>query len=203
LQRYRWRPHDLKSRRRRRRPKRKPTQARAGSATPCEHSSTASTPGCGRATRRGNPPGSGAAGARSRSACTWNAAAPPSGAEPAATAPPAFEATTLVGSVWLAEDIGGAGVIDNAQSKLQFVSATQVAGSGACNSFTGAATVTATALTLGPLASTRKMCAPAVMDQESRFLRALEAVKSARMDGDLLLLMDAAGSPLARLSRQQ
>jgi heat shock protein HslJ len=127
---------------------------------------------------------------------------PPSGAEPAATAPPAFDATTLLGSLWLAEDIGGAGVIDNAQSKLQFVSATQVAGSGACNSFTGAATVTATALTLGPLASTRKMCAPAVMDQESRFLRALEAVKSARMDGDLLLLMDAAGSPLARLSRQ-
>ena len=134
------------------------------------------------------------------SACTT--APSPSDAEPAATAPPVFDPTTLVGSTWLAEDIGGSGVIDDAQSKLQFVSSTQVAGHGACNAFTGAATVTATGLTLGPLASTRKMCAPAVMDQESRFLRALEAVKSARMDGNRLLLMDATGSPLALLSRQ-
>ena len=56
------------------------------------------------------------------------AMAPPA---PAAAGTPAFDAS-LLGSIWVAEDIGGAGVIDNLQSKLQFVSASQVAGHGGC-----------------------------------------------------------------------
>jgi heat shock protein HslJ len=54
---------------------------------------------------------------------------------------------------------------------------------------------------MGPLASTRKMCPPAVMDQENRFLRALETVRSARVEHDLLYLQGANGQTVLRLSR--
>jgi heat shock protein HslJ len=128
--------------------------------------------------------------------------------EPSTTAPasapaahdPAFD-PALIGSIWLVEDIGGAGVIDNLQSKLQFVSASQVAEHGGCNSFNGAAVLSAEQLSMGPLASTRKMCPPAVMDQENRFLRTLETVRSARVEHDLLYLQDANGQTVLRLSR--
>ena len=126
-------------------------------------------------------------------------AAPPA---PAVAGTPAFDAS-LLGSLWVAEDIGGAGVIDNLQSKLQFVSASQVAGHGGCNSFTGAAVLTAGQLSMGPLASTRKMCPPAVMGQEGRFLRTLETVRSARVEHDPLYLQDANGQTVLRLSRTQ
>ena len=81
------------------------------------------------------------------------------------------------------------------------VSASQVAGHGGCNSFNGAAVLSAGQLSMGPLASTRKMCPPAVMDQENRFLRALETVRSARVEHDLLHLQDANGQTILRLSR--
>jgi len=119
-----------------------------------------------------------------------------------AAATPVFD-TALIGSIWLAEDIGGTGVVDNLQSKLQFVSPTQVAGHAGCNSFSGAAVLTTNKLSIGPLASTRKMCPPAVMDQENRFLRTLEGVQSARIENDLLYLQDAGGQTVVRLSRTQ
>ena len=135
-------------------------------------------------------------------ACAAPAPFEPSTAPPSAPTArePAFD-PALIGSIWLVEDIGGAGVIDNLQSKLQFVSASQVAGHGGCNSFNGAAVLSAGQLSMGPLASTRKMCPPAVMDQENRFLRALETERSARVEHDLLHLHDANGQTILRLSR--
>jgi heat shock protein HslJ/uncharacterized membrane protein len=111
---------------------------------------------------------------------------------------PVFD-TALIGSIWLAEDIGGTGVVDNLQSKLQFVSPTQVAGHAGCNSFSGTAVLTTAKLSIGPLASTRKMCPPAVMDQENRFLRTLETVHSARVENDLLYLTAVSAARLALL----
>jgi heat shock protein HslJ len=140
------------------------------------------------------------------SACANNSpqqTAPPAASETAPTvSTPVFD-TALIGSIWLAEDIGGAGVIDNLQSRLQFVSPEQVAGHAGCNSFSGAAVLTPAKLSIGPLASTRKMCSPAVMDQENRFLRTLESVRSASIENDLLYLRDASGQSVVRLSRTQ
>jgi heat shock protein HslJ len=134
-----------------------------------------------------------------------SASAPASESAPApasASGMPVFD-TALIGSIWLAEDIGGTGVVDNLQSKLQFVSPTQVAGHAGCNSFSGTAVLTTAKLSIGPLASTRKMCPPAVMDQENRFLRTLETVHSARVENDLLYLRDGGGQTVVRLSRTQ
>jgi heat shock protein HslJ len=43
--------------------------------------------------------------------------------------------------------------------------------------------------------------APALNDQETRFLEALQATRSYRMDGTKLVLVDGAGTPRLRFDR--
>jgi putative lipoprotein len=109
----------------------------------------------------------------------------------------------LVGTRWLAEDIRGGGVLDRAQSTLAFVDAGRVAGSGGCNRFGGGVTLDGETITFGPLMSTRMACVEAVMNQESNYLGALaEVVRYAfAHEGAILLLQDANGKTLVRLSR--
>ncbi len=103
---------------------------------------------------------------------------------------------------WLAEDIRGGGVIDDLQSVLEISGNGAVSGSGGCNRLHGQATISGASLTFGAIASTRMACPPAVMDQESKFLSALEAVRSFRIDSQQrkLFFLDAAGRPIMRLS---
>lgn len=102
---------------------------------------------------------------------------------------------------WLAEDIGGRGVIDRAQSTLGFNDQGGVSGSGGCNQFNGPVEKWGATLTIGPLVSTRRACTPALMDQEDRFLAALEAVRTYRFDGPWLLMADGDGDDLLRFTR--
>lgn len=108
---------------------------------------------------------------------------------------------SLIGGVWLAEDIRGGGVIDRAQSTLAFKENGGVTGSGGCNRFVGSATIREQSLSIGPLATTKMACAPALMDQEQKFLSALEAAKSYAFDGAFLRLIDGNGTVLVRLTR--
>lgn len=106
----------------------------------------------------------------------------------------------LVGE-WLAEDIGGRGVTDNLQSTLRFDANGVVSGIGGCNHFNGSYSSAASNLRLGPLAATRKACAPAAMDQESKFFAALAGVRLARVEGPFLFLYSAGGRQLVKLIR--
>ena len=108
---------------------------------------------------------------------------------------------SLIGATWLVEDIRGGGVIDFAQTSIGFDERGGVHGTGGCNQFNGTAEVSGGALSFGPLAATRRACAEALMDQESNFFAALDAVKGYRFDGPFLLLTDDAGNPLMRLTR--
>jgi heat shock protein HslJ len=108
----------------------------------------------------------------------------------------------LIGSSWLAEDIGKKGVIDNARTFVRFLSVDKVAGSGGVNRFSGICTTMGDKLKFGALAVTRMAGPPAVMNQETAFLAALAAVTSYRLDdNDLLHLLDKNGNELVRLSR--
>ena len=93
----------------------------------------------------------------------------------------------LVGA-WLLEDLGGRGVMDMAQTTIEFDGEGRVFGSGGCNRFTGTYTFEDGVLGFGPLAATKMMCPEAVMDQEDRFLGALGAVERVEMDGPFLLI---------------
>ena len=100
-----------------------------------------------------------------------------------------------------AEDIEGRGVLDQVQSTLMFESAERVVGSTGCNRYFAPLQVSDTTLRVGMGGSTRRACPPAVMDQESRFLAALEATRAYRRDGGTLWLLDESGRALVRLTR--
>ena len=102
---------------------------------------------------------------------------------------------------WLAEDILGGGVIDRLQTTIELASDGHVNGFGGCNTFRGKASITAHKLSFGPLASTRKACRQAVMDQEQKFHQALKASTAWRIEQTTLILTNAAGDVVAKLTR--
>ena len=103
----------------------------------------------------------------------------------------------LIGPVWVVEAIGGAGVVDASRATLDFRPDGRLAGRASCNRYTASYQLTGEGLTLAPGATTRMACAAALMDQEQRFLAALDEV--ARFDVDAtgaLLLLAADGRVL-------
>ncbi len=112
-----------------------------------------------------------------------------------------LQVADLIGSQWIAEDIGGGGVIDGSHSTLHFAAPNQVDGDTGCNLFRGPLASEGQTIRLGPLATTRRACAPAMMDQERRYLTALARAASLRRDGTLLILLDDGQRPLVRYSR--
>jgi heat shock protein HslJ len=128
--------------------------------------------------------------------------APPAAAPaPAPVVVGAFDAASLAGSVWSAVDMNGIRMSQGQQVKLQFVSATEVAGFGGCNSFTGRADLSGGKVRLGPLAATQRACAPQPMAEEAMYFGALGKARSAREENGQLILLDEAGKPLVRFSR--
>lgn len=79
---------------------------------------------------------------------------------------------------WLAEDIRGGGVIDNLQTVLEIAEDGKVSGSGGCNRMSAVATVSGEDITFGPIAATRMACAPASMNQETKFFAALAEART-------------------------
>lgn len=97
-------------------------------------------------------------------------------------------AFNLTGTEWLLEDLSGAGVMDNAQATLSFPEAGKIAGNGSCNRFFGTAEINGSAIKLGPLGSTRMACPEAVMNQETKYMDALQASEHFEWKGPYLLI---------------
>lgn len=92
-------------------------------------------------------------------------------------------AGALAGGPWRVEDVNGGGVIDNARLDMTFdVTELRISGHAGCNSFSGSFVETGPVVKIGPLATTRKMCAPALMDLEGKMLSALQAATSVTYD---------------------
>ncbi|MDQ0321977.1 heat shock protein HslJ [Pararhizobium capsulatum DSM 1112] len=96
----------------------------------------------------------------------------------------------LVGT-WLVEDIKSGGVIDNLQTTLEIHDDGTYSGMAGCNNYTGVFTVKSLQISFAPAAATRKLCPPAVMDQEAKFFRALSEGLSYEFRGDELRLYAA------------
>lgn len=95
----------------------------------------------------------------------------------------------LRGTEWVVEDIGDTGIIDSSRVTMEFLEDQHVAGHASCNQFSGGWNLTGEGLDLTRLVSTRKACAPALMNQEERFLSLLEEVQNFDIGrhGELLL----------------
>lgn len=111
-------------------------------------------------------------------------------------------AAALAGTSWRLEELAGSGVIDDSQASIAFPNPDRVAGNATCNRFTGTASITGDAISFGPLATTRRMCPEALMDQERRFLEALGAVQRFEVKDGFLLLHGAGGGPPLRFGRE-
>ncbi len=109
--------------------------------------------------------------------------------------------TAIFDRTWLAEDIEERGVIDNARSTFQIGRDGKVAGLGACNNYFATASMEGTAIEIGIIGSTFKLCPPVIMDLEKRFFAALGKAKSFRLDDTgKLFLVDASGQALLRFA---
>jgi heat shock protein HslJ len=73
----------------------------------------------------------------------------------------------------------------------------RLSGYGGCNRVTGSFEVDGDRLKIGPMAATRMAC-PDGMEQEQRFLQAIQKVATYRIGGSHLDMMDASGAVLAR-----
>lgn len=96
---------------------------------------------------------------------------------------------SLSGSEWLLKDLSGSPVVDNTHVTLKFPEAGKIAGNGSCNQFFGSVEIHGDTIKVGPLGSTRMACADeAVMNQESKYLEALQAVERFEWKDPYLLI---------------
>lgn len=111
----------------------------------------------------------------------------------------------LAGVEWIVQEIGGAGLVENAEVTLEFDAVTRrLAGRSGCNRYNAAFELSGEGLSIGPAASTRMACAPDLMAQEQRFLADLQRISRFDIDpsGALLLFANDQQDPLvvARIS---
>jgi heat shock protein HslJ len=80
----------------------------------------------------------------------------------------------------------------------------KLSGSAGCNNYNGGYVVDGEKITIGPLASTMKMCnePEGVMDQESQFLAAMQSAATYKIEGDRLELRTADGALAADFQRK-
>lgn len=113
----------------------------------------------------------------------------------------AGEAASLNGTAWRLDDLGGAGVINDAEATLEFFEQGGVGGKGSCNRFTGTVEISGESIRFGRLGSTMMACAEAVGAQERRYLAALENAERYRVEGSTLLLYGRGSDPLSKFAR--
>jgi heat shock protein HslJ len=103
----------------------------------------------------------------------------------------------LTGRGWIIEDLDGGGIIDRSRITLGFSGEDSRAyGLGSCNRFTGGFTLTGEGLSFTHPAATMMACAPAVMAQEQKFFRILQAVTSFNIDATGALILSGSGGTM-------
>lgn len=94
--------------------------------------------------------------------------------------------TVALAGRWTIEDVNGGGVIDNAALEIAFeggdAGSARVNGRAGCNRFVGSWKQAGNTVELGPLATTRMACPPALMELEAKTVATLAAVRSVSQD---------------------
>jgi putative lipoprotein len=106
---------------------------------------------------------------------------------------------TLTNTYWKLVELNGAAVQPGEDRELHMIlrGEDQVGGYAGCNQFTGSVTVAGDGLSFGPIASTRRMCASG-MEQEDAFLQALENAQRYSISGEDLTIENAGGEVTMR-----
>jgi heat shock protein HslJ len=104
----------------------------------------------------------------------------------------AAQSPALAGAEWHVEDIAGRGMVDNSRVTLRFSTDGRLAGSASCNRYMATYSTRGRTLVIGPPATTRMACPPALMQQERRFLTMLATVTRFEIDQTGALVLHAA-----------
>lgn len=95
------------------------------------------------------------------------------------------------------EWIGERPLIDRSMLTLTLLDSQRAAGLAGCNNWSAEYQLSGNTLSLHNIATTRKLCAPALMEQEQRFLAALAEVQRWEFaEHQQLLLWPAQGAPI-------
>lgn len=97
----------------------------------------------------------------------------------------------LTGKEWVVEDIDQKGIIDASRITMQFDNKGRLSGLASCNQYTTAYEFNESLDIAAPI-STRKACAPALMNQENRFLTLLDKITEIDFDEKGALLLSTA-----------
>lgn len=119
-----------------------------------------------------------------------------------ARVPPATVA--LPAGHWRILTIQGKDIAGDPQATLDITEDGVVSGTGGCNRVAGHTTISGDRITFAQMAVTDMACMPATtMEQERRFLKALDAIVSWHVGprGKGMMLLDAAGKPMLILER--
>ncbi len=106
-------------------------------------------------------------------------------------------------SAWRLEDLGGVGVLDSVEATLEFTEEGKIAGSGSCNRFVGGVEISGQSIKLGPLGATRMSCEEGVMNQEAKYLRALQDAERFTLEGPMLLIYSRGTEKPLRFVRKE
>lgn len=110
--------------------------------------------------------------------------------------------TSLTGVIWVATMVNNGreavvGVLEDTTITAVFDAEGKVGGSAGCNRYFAGYTVEGATIAIEPPASTRKMCAEAIMQQEQAYLAMLPRVATFAIQGDELELRTADGALVA------
>lgn len=99
--------------------------------------------------------------------------------------------SALMGATWRIEDINGKGIIDNSNISFEFFDDGRVGGIASCNNFNMPYEESNGTLKMGSLgAVTLKACAPALLNQERKFLNLFSNIISYSFDETNALILN-------------
>jgi len=109
----------------------------------------------------------------------------------------------LTNQKWRPIEISGKSIAGENKAYIQFRPDGAATGHGSCNQMGASYTADKTNLRLGPMRSTRRGCAPDIMQIESAFTGALEATRLYLRNSNKLTLKNAQGVTTMRLIASQ
>ncbi len=115
--------------------------------------------------------------------------------------PSAPVAESLWGTEWRLQSLGGQPAMADVPATLAFPEAGRVGGQGSCNRFFGSVNLDGERLRFDHMGATKMACDRGAMDQENRYLAALNQAQRWERQGDSLTLHLPEGQPPLRFVR--
>ncbi len=113
-----------------------------------------------------------------------------------------FAAPSMSGR-WRIAAVAGADGLDASRTQAEFAANGRFASTVGCNRIAGAAQISGSQLTFGPLMATRMACPSPLGEIERAYMEALRNVRGYRLEGGRLSFVGEGGEALVTLEREK